>query len=60
MYSVAAIQYVEAEALFAIAGQQTEEKRQIALEIIRQAEEKIEESNETAIEADKIIEGGSK
>jgi len=60
MYSVSAIQYVEAEARFIIAGQQTEEKRKLAEEIIRQAEEKIEESAETAVEADKIIEGGSK
>ncbi|MDR0302234.1 MAG: hypothetical protein LBI04_07995 [Treponema sp.] len=60
MYSVAGIQYVEAEALFVIAGQQTEEKRQLAMETIRQAEEKIEESTETATEAEKIIEGGSK
>jgi hypothetical protein len=59
-YSVAAKQYIEAEALFVIAGQQTELKRQMAMEAIKQAEEKIEESSETAIEADKIIEGGSK
>jgi len=60
MYSVSAIQYVEAEALFVIAGRQTEEKRQLAREIIRLAEEKIEESTETASEAEKIIEGGSR
>jgi hypothetical protein len=60
MYSVSAKQFIEAEALFVIAGQQTEEKRQLAMEIIRQAEEKIEESTETAIEAEKTIEGGSK
>jgi len=59
-YSVSAIQYIEAEALFVIAGQQTEEKRQLAREIIRLAEEKIEESTETAAEAEKIIEGGSR
>jgi len=59
-YSTAAKQYTEAEALFVIAGQQTEEKRQFAQDVIRQAEEKIEESSETAIEAEKIIEGGSK
>jgi hypothetical protein len=59
-YSVAARQYIEAEALFVIAGQQTDEKRQVAMETIRQAEEKIEESAETAVEAEKIIEGGSK
>jgi len=60
MYSVSAIQHIEAEALFVIAGQQTEEKRQLAREVIRQAEEKIEESTETAVEAEKIIEGGSR
>jgi len=60
MYSVAAKQYIEAEALFVIAGQQTEEKRVLAQEAIRQAEEKIEESSGTAVEADRIIEGGSK
>jgi len=59
-YSAAAKQYIEAEALFVIAGQQTEEKRVAAQDAIRQAEEKIEESNETAVEADRIIEGGSK
>jgi len=59
-YSTAAKQYTEAEALFVIAGQQTEEKRLFAQDVIRQAEEKIEESSETAIEAEKIIEGGSK
>jgi len=60
MYSVSAIQHVESEALFVIARQQTEEKRQLAMEIIKQAEEKIDESTETAYEAEKIIEGGSK
>jgi len=59
-YSAAAKQYIEAEALFVIAGQQTEEKRLLAQDVIRQAEEKIEESTETAVGADKIIEGGSK
>jgi len=60
VYSDAAKQFIEAEALYVIAGQQTEEKRQLAMEIIRQAEEKIEESAETAIGAEKIIEGGSR
>jgi len=60
VYSDAAKQFIEAEALFVIAGQQTEEKRQLAMEVIRQAEDKIEESAETAIGAEKIIEGGSR
>jgi len=60
VYSDAARQFIEAEALYVIAGQQTEEKRQLAVEIIKQAEVKIEESAETAIVADKIIEGGSR
>jgi len=60
MYSDAGKQYIEAEALYVIAGQQTEAKRILAMETIRIAEEKIEESAETAVEAEKIIEGGSK
>jgi len=56
----AAIKYVEAEALFVVAGQETEEKRQRAMETIKMAEEKIEESVETAAEAERIIEGGSR
>jgi transcriptional regulator len=56
----AAIFYTEAEALFAIAGQETEYKRQRAMETIRIAEERIEGSIETAIEADRILEGGSR
>jgi len=56
----AAILYTDAEALFVIARQETEEKRLRAIETIRLAEEKIDESNETAIEAERIIEGGSR
>jgi len=56
----AAILYTDAEALFVISRQETEEKRLRAVETIRLAEEKIEESNETAIEAERIIEGGSR
>jgi hypothetical protein len=56
----AAVLYTDAEALFAIARHETEEKRLRAIETIRLAEEKIDESNETAIEAERIIEGGSR
>jgi len=59
-YQNAAILFMDAEAIFAIARQETEEKRLRAIESIRLAEEKIEESNETAIEAERIIEGGSR
>jgi hypothetical protein len=56
----AAILYTDAEALFMISRHETEDKRLRAIETIRLAEEKIEESNETAIEAERIIEGGSR
>jgi len=54
----AGLGYIEAEARFAISRKETEEKRLIAEEAIRIAEEKIEESSETAVEAERIIEGG--
>jgi len=59
-YSDAALAFVDAEANYAISRKETEEKRKKAEEAIRIAGEKIGESNETAIEAEKIIEGGSK
>jgi hypothetical protein len=59
-YSEAAIYYTDSEARFAIARIETEERRQRAVEAIRMAEEKVLESNETAIEAGKIIEGVSR
>jgi tetratricopeptide (TPR) repeat protein len=51
-------QYIEAEAMYLIARQDTFERRQRAEAAIRTAEERIEESNEAAIEAERIIEGG--
>jgi hypothetical protein len=60
VYTDAAIAFVEAEAIFAVARKETEEKRVRAEEAIRVAEEKIEESSGSALEAEKIIEGGSK
>jgi hypothetical protein len=59
-FSDAAIAFVEAEANYAISRKETEEKRIKAQEAIKAAEEKIGESSETAIEAEKIIEGGSR
>ncbi|MCL2185189.1 MAG: hypothetical protein FWB86_04955 [Treponema sp.] len=59
-FNNAAINYTESEALFAIARQDTADKRLRAQNVIRLAEEKIEASSETAQEADKIIEGGSR
>ena len=56
----AGLNYIEAEARFAISRKETEEKRVRAEEAIRIAEEKVEESSESAIEAERIIEGGSK
>ena len=57
-YRDAALLYTDAEAIYVISRQETEDKRRRALEVIRIAEEKIEESNETAVEAERIIEGG--
>jgi len=59
-YSEAALVFVDAEANYAIARKETDEKRVKAEETMRIAGEKIGESNETAIEAEKIIEGGSR
>jgi hypothetical protein len=60
VYSDAALAYVEAEAIFSVSRKETEEKRIRAEEAIRIAEEKIEESSGSALEAEKLIEGGSK
>jgi len=60
VYSDAAIAFVEAEANFSVSRKETEEKRVRAEEAIRVAEEKIGESSESALEAEKLIEGGSK
>jgi tetratricopeptide (TPR) repeat protein len=59
-YERAANLYVDSETLFVISGQETENKRIKAMETMRAAEEKIEESDGTAIEAERIIEGGSR
>ncbi|GBU27476.1 hypothetical protein R84B8_01008 [Treponema sp. R8-4-B8] len=59
-YSEAALSFVDAEANYAISRKETEEKRMKAEEAMKIAGEKIGESNETAIEAEKIIGGGSR
>jgi len=59
-YQNAAVSYTDSEERFLLSRLDTEEKRQRALDTIRLAEEKIEESNETAIDAERIIEGGTK
>jgi hypothetical protein len=56
-YRNAGISFSDSEARFSLSRLDTEEKRQRALEIIKIAEEKIEESNETAIDAERVIEG---
>jgi len=56
----AAIHFIDAEALFAIARMDTAERRERAEAAIRAAEERIEESEETALEAERIIEGGTR
>jgi hypothetical protein len=53
-YDEAAILFIASEALFAIARNETEIKRQRAIETIEIAREKIEESYEAAIEAERI------
>ncbi|MCL2804681.1 MAG: hypothetical protein FWD26_01925 [Treponema sp.] len=56
----AAAHFTDSEAMFAIARQDTKERRQRAEAAIRHAEEKIEESSEAALEAERIIEGGTR
>jgi hypothetical protein len=56
----AGILFADAEALFALSSRETENKRLNALEAMRRADERIEVSGEAAIEAERIIEGGSR
>ena len=59
-YRNAALSYIDSKERFAASRHDTEVRRLRALDAIRLAEEKIEESNETAIGAERIIEGGSR
>jgi hypothetical protein len=58
-YEEAAKQFISSETLFVISSLSASEKRQNAAEIIREANRKIEESDETARQAEIIIEGGA-
>jgi hypothetical protein len=59
-FETAANFFTDAEARYAIARQETEEKRKKAFEAIMLAHQATQASSETAIEAERIIEGGSK
>jgi len=59
-HDIGAVLYTEAEALYSIARKDTAEKRQRAELTMKKAEEKIVESGDTASEAERIIEGGSR
>ncbi|MDR2134334.1 MAG: hypothetical protein LBP27_04435 [Treponema sp.] len=58
-YEDAAVRYTNSEALFVIAGQAAAEKRRLAEEAIKEAEEKVAASDETARKAEIFIEGGA-
>jgi hypothetical protein len=58
-YQDAAGLYTRSEALFVVAGQSAAEKRRIAEQAIREAERKIEASDEAARQAEIILRGGS-
>ena len=57
-YEEAAKLFVNSEAMYVIAGMSATEKRRIAAEAIREALNKIEESDRRAREAEIILEGG--
>ena len=58
-YENAAKQFIDSEALFVVASTSAVEKRQTAAETIREANRRIEESDETARQAEIILEGGA-
>jgi len=59
-YEEAAKQFINAETLFAAARTSASEKRHHAAEIIRKAQEKIANSDETARQAEIAIKGRSR
>jgi len=59
-YHNAALVFIDSEVTFAISRRETAESRRRAEEAIRLAEERIGASSETAREAERIIEGGSR
>jgi len=58
-YEEAARQYINSEAMFIMASTSAAEKRHTAVEIMREANRRIEESDETARQAEIILEGGA-
>ncbi|MDR1318404.1 MAG: hypothetical protein LBJ90_02170, partial [Treponema sp.] len=58
-YEEAATLYTDSEARFIVAGQSAAEKRRLAEDAIKEAEEKVAESDETARKAEIVIEGGA-
>lgn len=59
-YEEASRIFVNAEAMFVIASMAALEKRQMASAALKQANEKIEESERTALQAEMLIEGGAR
>jgi hypothetical protein len=57
-YEDAAAFFTNAEAVFVLASTAASEKRQAAADVIREAEEKLEQSDEAARQAEITIEGG--
>jgi hypothetical protein len=58
-YEEASKQFIDSEAMFIMASMSASDKRRIAAETLREAHEKIEESGETARQAEIVLEGGS-
>jgi hypothetical protein len=58
-YENAAKQFIDSETLFIISSITTADKRHNAADALREANEKIEESGETARQAEIVLEGGS-
>jgi hypothetical protein len=58
-YEDAAKQFIDSEALFIMSSVTTADKRHNAADALREANEKIEESGETARQAEIVLEGGS-
>jgi len=58
-YEDAAKQFIDSETLFIVASTSASEKRQIAVETLREANRRIDESDETARQAELILEGGA-
>jgi hypothetical protein len=58
-YEEAAKQFINSEAMFILSSTSAAEKRHTAVEMMREANRRIEESDETARQAEIILEGGA-